>query len=140
MGNIEFTRIWEDTDFFEIECIASSEIVHAKMNTYVTDQGLDELAVKLDQFINQRTNEITWGTSQKGDKTTPDLVLTFSYKDRSRHIRVEIYMELDDGGSYANHNCCFYIDGFELSQIEHFIHGLDKLKKSPIGTKIAMTE
>lgn len=53
MGNIEFERIWEDDDFFEIKCKANSNSISVTMNSYVTDKLIDELTNKIYQFIHQ---------------------------------------------------------------------------------------
>ena len=138
MGNIEFERIWQDDDFFELKCKANSDSASVTMNTYVNDKLIDELTKKIQQFIGQTIQEFVWETGERGNKSTPDFVLKVFYKDRSGHIRVEVFCEIDDGGSLEEHNCCFYIDGIETWQLKQFGERIQNLKKQDIGTKVSI--
>lgn len=138
MGNIEFERIWEDDSFFEIRCKANSDNISIAMNTYVNDKIIDELTSKIRRFINQKIKEFVWETGERGSNSTPDFMIKVFYKDRSRHIRIEVFCEIDDGALLEEHNCCFYIDGIETWQLEEFGKGIKNLKTLGIGTKVSI--
>ena len=61
------------------------------------------------------------------------------HKDRLGHILIEVYMELDDGGSYSTHNCCFYLNT-EMGLLERFCNKLPKLKQEPLGIEVILNE
>lgn len=138
MGNIQFERIWQDYDSFELRCKANSDSVSVTMNTYVTDKLIDELKYKIQQFISHTIQEFIWETGKKGNDSTPDFILKAFYKDRSGHIRIEVFCEINDGASLEEHNCCFYIDGIEAWQLEQFCQRIQTLKIKSIGTKVSI--
>lgn len=138
MVNIEFTRIWEDDYFFELECKAYSNNISLKMNAYVDDKTIDELSNKIKQFINLKTKDFVWETSKNGNDTTPNFIMKVFYRDNVGHLRIEIYGEIDDGASYDEHNCCFFIDGIEAGQLERFGKRILYLKNQGTGMKISI--
>lgn len=138
MGNIEFERIWQDDDFFELRCKANSDRISVTMNTYVNDELIDELTFKIQQFTQQAIKEFVWETGKRGNDSTPDFMMKIFYKDRSGHIRAEVFCEIDDGASLEEHSCCFYIDGIESWQLEQFGEQIQNLKIHNIGTKVSI--
>jgi hypothetical protein len=138
MGNIEFERIWQDKDFFELRCNVNSDLIYAIIKIYVNDYIIDELSYKINQFINHEIQCFEWETGEKGNGSTPDFIMKVFYKDRCGHIRIEVFLEIDDGASLEEHNCCFYIDDIEVNQLERFGKGIQHLKENIIGTKISI--
>jgi hypothetical protein len=138
MGNIEFERIWEDDDSFELRCKANSDSISVTMNTYVNDKIIDKLTSKIHQFIHQQIQEFVWETGERGNGSTPNFMMKVFYKDRSGHIRTEVFCEIDDGASLEEHNCCFYIDDIESSQLEQFGKQVQNLKIRGIGTNVSI--
>jgi len=138
VGNIEFERIWQDDDFFELKCKANSDSVSVTMNTYANDKLVDKLTYKIHQFINKTIEEFIWETGKRGNDSTPDFMMKVFYRDKSGHIRIEVLCEIDDGTSFEEHNCCFYIDGIESWQLEQFGKRIQNLKVKDIGTKVSV--
>lgn len=138
MGNVEFERIWQDEDFFELRCKAYSDRISVTMNTYANDKLIDKLTFKIQQFIHQKIKEFVWETGKRGNDSIPDFMIKVFYKDKSKHLRVEVFCEIDDGASLKEHNCCFYIDGIELWQLERFGERIKNLKTHIIGTKVSL--
>lgn len=134
MDNLSIERIWEDTDFFEIEAVAQSKIIRANMRSYTTANALNELASRLTTFPNNLTDRYVWENGVKGDESTPFLSLEFWCEDKRGNILIEVYMELDDGASYAKHNCCFFIRT-EVGLLNSFGKSLYLLNESGIGKK-----
>ena len=56
---------------------------------------------------------------------------------RSGHIGIEVFAELDDGGNYTEHNCCFFINT-EYGLLMNFCERLFRLKNSPAGYEIQL--
>lgn len=138
VGNIEFERIWQDDDFFELRCNASSSIINVTMKTYASDELIDELTSKIKQFISQEIKDFKWETGGKGNDSTPDFIMKVFYRDKAGHIRIEVFCEIDDGATLDEHNCCFFIDGIEAWQLEQFGKQIQSLKLKNIGTKVSI--
>jgi hypothetical protein len=118
MGFIEFERIWQDEDFFELRIEVHANNVSVSMNTYVSDKQIDELSNMINQFIGLKIQEFIWETGKKGNKSTPDFLMK----------------EIDDGGKLEEHNCCFFIDDIEAAQLEKFGSRILKLKNNELCT------
>lgn len=48
-------------------------------------------------------------------------------------------MELDDGGSYSSHNCCFYLNT-EIGLLEKFCEKIPTLKQNLLGIKVVLND
>ena len=48
-------------------------------------------------------------------------------------------MELDDGGDYSNHNCCFFVNT-EIGLLEKFKNELTHIKHQPPGVEIVLNQ
>ena len=59
------------------------------------------------------------------------------HKDKRGHIQIEVYMELQDGGSFAEHHCCFYVNT-EIGMLMEFGKNLQKIKQPILGRKIRL--
>ena len=138
---IEIVKIWQDDaePFFQLEITACSEIITAKSCIYSTNDMIDELEKKLQLFISNNEPEVFWQLGEKGDATTPSVSLKFFRASSSGRICVEVYMELDDGGKYSEHNCCFYVKT-ELGLLEKFYNRLPKLKEPQLNYPITLNE
>lgn len=63
--------------------------------------------------------------------------LRFFRKDKLGHIIIEVFVELDDGGDYAEHNCCFFVST-EYGLLMNFCESLVQLKKNPVEYEIQL--
>ena len=109
MDRLSFERIWEDDGFFEIKVTAQSEIISAATASYTDNERIGKLSSRLKSFPLSDDDSFFWENGEKGDWSAACFSLLFTCKDKLGHIRIEVYMELDDGGAYSKHNCCFYI-------------------------------
>jgi hypothetical protein len=134
MDILSIERVWEDTDLFEIEIIAQSDLICAKVRNYITSTSINELALHLATFPKNLTDQYIWENGTRGDDSTPFLSLEFWCEDKLGHIVIEVYMELDDGASYSKHNCCFFIRT-EISLLNRFGKSLISLSQSGIGKR-----
>lgn len=132
-------KIWYDNEMAQLTIVCSSSIITATAQIYVTDDLIDELIYKIREFLNGQVVESNWANEEKGDQSTACVSLRFLHKDKLGHILVEIYMELDDGGSYSSHNCCFYLHT-ELGFLERFCESLPQLKQKSLGVKVTLNE
>ena len=136
---IEMRRLWNDDTLSLLEVICASEIITMKTEVYVTDALIDELVHQIKQFLNKQIMESCWSNGRKGNGSTACLSLHFFHKDTLGHILIEVFAELDDGGDYNRHNCCFYINT-EMGLLERFCIRLQQLKHSTSDMKIVLNE
>jgi len=139
MNMLTFERVWEDIDFFEIEVTAQTNIIRASVRSYTTKTLISELASKLKIFVQNSNYRFIWENGEKGDGSTPFISLEFWYEDKLGHAVIEVFMEIDDGGSYSKHNCCFYIKT-EIGLLSSFGKSLLTLSEGKVGEKIALHE
>ena len=134
---IKIEKIWQDDDFFEVEIICSSEIITASTRVYITEESIDSLSSQIKKFFSGIIGTCFWENGEKGDGTTTYISLEISKKDKFGHILIEVYMELNDGGDFSKHNCCFYIET-ELGLLDRFNSNLATLKEPQIGIQVVL--
>lgn len=134
--NIIFSKIWEDDDIIELKAVCSSSVATITSKIYVSNPLIDELIFQIKQFLDRNIEEGLWANEDKGNDSTACLSLRFFSKDKLGHIIIEVYAELDDGGNYAEHNCCFFV-GIEYGLLMNFCESLVCLKNYPVGCEFA---
>ena len=137
--NIIFSKIWEDDDIIELKVVCSSSVVIIASQIYVSESLIDELIYQIRQFLNGNIEEGLWANGDKGNDSTPCVSLRFSNKDRLGHIIIEVFAELDDGGSFTKHNCCFFV-GTEYGLLMNFCENLSCLKKCSVGYEVRLND
>lgn len=136
MDLLYFKKIWQDTGFFEVELFAQSSFAMAKTCSYTDSTAINQLSSKLLSFT--ANDKYLWENGVKGDNYTPFVSLNFE-SDCCGHVKIEIYAEIDDGGTYSNHNCCFFVNT-ELGLLYEFGKNLCLLNRGEIGTKISLNK
>lgn len=137
IDNIFIKRLWQDADFFEIEVECRNEFIIAREEVYTTNALIDDLCSKIDIFLSEKADTICWKNGTKGDWSTPCTMLTFFHKDNRGHVQIEVFMEINDGGSLNTHNCCFFVNT-EIGLLQQFRENLLKLKTPQIGIEISL--
>jgi len=137
-------KIWQDEieDLFTIQMVACSNVIWAQASSYSQNIMIDELLSKLEGFINGKVDEVLWENGKKGGVAnfwSSYLSLKFFHKNKLGHVRAEVYMELDDGGEFSEHNCCFYVET-ELGLLEKFYKKLPLLKTPELDIEIVLNE
>jgi len=137
--NIEIEKIWQDDDFFEVRVRCSSEIVTAVSCVYISDEQMKCLYQQLNAFLcDEEMMQIYWESGEKGDNTTASISFLFIRVDMLGHIKIEVFMELNDGGKLSEHNCRFYVDA-EIGQLYNFLEQIPLIvTKDNIGYKISL--
>lgn len=136
---INIQKIWYDNELFQLAIVCSSSIITASAKIYVNDALIDDLIYQIKQFVDGQVTESYWANEEKGDDSTTCVSFRFLSKDKLGHVLIEVYMELDDGGNYSSHNCCFYINT-EMGLLEKFCHRLPQLKKKTTEIMIVLNE
>lgn len=136
--NIIFNKMWEDDDLMRLGVVCSSPVAMASSMIYVNDSLIDELIYQINQFLDGTVEEGLWANEIRGDDSTACVSLRFFKKDALGHINIEVYAELDDGGTYAEHNCCFFVET-EHGLLMNFCKKLANLKILPAGYEIQLS-
>ena len=137
--NIIFSKIWEDNDVIElkVECFSSVATITSKI--YVSDSLIDELICQIKQFLDGDIEEGLWANEDKGNDSAACVSFRFFNKDKLGHIIIEVFAELDDGGNFTEHNCCFFV-GTEYGLLMSFCERLVRLKNQPVGCEIRLND
>ena len=137
--NIIFRKVWEDDCLIEIRVTCTSSVASVISSIYVSDYSIDELICKIKHFLysKDRDEGNLWESGGRGDGTVACVSLRFLKKDALGHITVEVFAEIDDGGSYSEHNCCFFVNT-EYSLLLNFCDRLVQLKERPVGYEIQL--
>ena len=137
IDNIIFRKIWQDSDMFEVQVICSSSVVTVTSKIYVSDSLIDELIFQIKQFLGGNNSEGMWANENKGNDYATCVSFRFLNKDKLGHIVIEVFAEIEDGGDYTDHNCCFYIKT-EYGLLMNFCENLVKFKKNSAGYEIQL--
>lgn len=135
--NIILRKVWMNNDMAEVEVICSSSMATAVSKIYVCDEIIDELRREIDLFLRGCMKEGFWISGEFGNDSTACVSFRFIRKDRQGHIWVEVFMELDDGGGFDTHNCCFYVNT-EYGMLMNFCKSLHYLITNPTGFELRM--
>lgn len=132
-------KIWQDIFCYQVKITCASSHVVATNDIYISDDSIDTLFNGLNDFVKGKTKEFFWENGKKGDDSNACITFEFIHKDRLGHILIEVYMELDDGGNYSSHNCCFYLNT-EIGLLEKFCQKLPTLKRELLGIEVVLND
>ena len=136
-NNIIFKKVWQDNEFMELKVICYSDIVTIISKIYVSNSMLDDLICRIKQFLDDNIEEGLWKSEDRGNTTLACLILRFLRKDRLGHILIEVFAELDDGGDYTKHNCCFFVNT-EYGLLLEFCAKIEQLKEGRVNYEIQL--
>lgn len=139
IDRIEIEKLWFDDELAQLSVVCSSSVITASTKIYVNDALVDELIYQTERFLSGKAKESEWANEERGDHTPPCVSFRFCSHDMLGHILVEVYMELDDGGEYNSHNCCFYIQT-EIGQLERFCKSLPHLKRKEPNIRVVLND
>ena len=137
--NIVFSKIWQDDCLIELRVTCTSSVASVISSIYVSDDSINELICKIRQFLYSKDSDETssWSSIGSEDGPVACVSLRFLKKDMLGHIAVEVFAEIDDGGSYSEHNCCFFVNT-EYGLLLNFCDRLVQLKERPVGYEIQL--
>lgn len=135
--DIIFSKLWQDNDVIALKAVCSAPVATITSRIYVSNSLIDELIGQIEQFLRGDIEEGLWANEDRGNDSTACLSLRFLRKDRLGHIIIEVFAELDDGGDYTRHNCCFFVNT-EYDLLMNFCERLVQLKDNPAGDEIQL--
>ena len=136
---IHIEKIWQDNELIELRIICSSAVIMAAAKIYVSNALIDDLIYQIKQFLDGHVMESIWANEEKGNGSTACVSFRFLHKDKLGHLLVEVFLELEDGGDYSSHNCCFYINT-EIGLLSKFCEELPQIKQKQLGINIMLNE
>lgn len=136
--NITFRKTWQDPDVMELTVACSAPVITVRSAIYVSEALIDELADQIRAFLNGGP-EGFWANEARGNASTACVSFRFFREDALGHIGIEVFAELDDGGDYSRHNCCFFVRT-EHGLLMRFCDRLAWLKSSPVGSEIQLND
>ena len=137
--NICIQKLWQDSELIQLKIVCSSAVITATTKIYVSDYLIDELICQINQLLYGQGKESFWANEKRGNHSTACVSLRFLHKDKLGHILIEVFMELDDGGDYSSHNCCFYLNT-EMGLLERFCKRLPMIKQNSLGAQINLND
>lgn len=133
--SLTITRVWQDAYICEVEIKCETEHITVRGKVYTDDVLIDDLRNKIESFLEGKVDTTSWQNGTRGDMSTPCVSFQFSHKDKLGHVQIEVFMEIDDGGTLDKHNCCFYVNT-EIGLLYQFKEKLLKLKQPQIGIQV----
>lgn len=125
--NIIIRKIWQDSELAQLEVTCTSSVATAITKIYVSDELIDELICKISAFLDGCCEESEWANESRGNFSTACVCFHLIKKDKLGHILIEVFAELEDGGDYAKHNSCFFVNT-EYGCLRRFCSALPFLK------------
>lgn len=138
-NELVMTRVWQDIEFFQMEIECKTELIAVRGRVYTADYLIDDLCDKIETFLLGKASTTYWENGTRGDDTTPYISFRFFHKDEFGHMLIEVFMEIDDGGTLATHNCCFFINT-EMGLLYQFKQNLLKLKNPQLGVSVSLND
>lgn len=136
---IEMQKQYQDYDLIMLRVKCSSEVLTVTSKIYVSFSLIDDLIYQIDQFLNNKSNETFWEIVEKGNHSIARISLQFMHEDELGHVLIEVYLEIDDCGTYSSQHCYFYIHT-EIGLLDRFMKQLPKLKYGSPETIVVLND
>ncbi|WP_257143896.1 hypothetical protein [Bacillus pseudomycoides] len=88
--SIKIKRIWEDTDFFELNYEFSGFYSTANINIYTTSEELEDLKEGIIKFSTFKLHEFRWVSGEDIDNITHFLSMRFFLHDKRGIVGIEV--------------------------------------------------
>ena len=134
---ISFKKIRTESSCTELCVTASNSVICACAKIYVTAQMLEELKEQITAFLNESDLEGYWENDVPGIGGPPCVTLRLLPEKASDHVLIEIYMELNDGGSFMEHHCRFYVPSTR-TRLAEFARNLPAFAADQDGAQITL--
>lgn len=120
---LELTKIWEDTDFFEIHMLAHSPHCQVNIDFYTTNNELEELRKGISLL--SKNEEFVWKSGADSNNVTHYIYFRFFTCSKRGHIAIEVLVDTKLDFPF-NSRANFYIIT-ELGSLDDFVCELNKL-------------
>ena len=134
-----FQKIRTEDNVMEVHVSAGNPMITACARIYVDDKILYELQEQIFLFLREQDLAAYWENDVPGIGGPPCVTLKLLPQDNNRPVLAEIYMELNDGGSFMEHNCRFYVS-LDRLQLEAFALGIPEFCSGSSGCTLTAGE
>ena len=132
---IRFQKIASDAESMELNVSAQNPVISASSKIYVTVSMLQELQEQILAFLAENDLEAYWENDVPGCGGPPCVTMTIL--PHGLNVLVEIYMELNDGGSFMDHHCLFYVCT-DRPALKYFSQKLSEFVTAPPGAELML--
>ena len=126
-----------DDNFTELQVSAGNSVISASAKIYVTASMLEELQEQIQVFLEEQDLEAYWENDVPGIGGPPCVTIKLLPVGKSDAALAEIYMELNDGGSFMDHHCRFYVET-SRNALRIFAESLSHFSSDPVGSQIQL--
>ena len=132
-----FEKVQTENDIMEVHVSAKNPVITASAKIYVDTEILTELQEQIFAFLREQDLAVYWENDVPGIGGPPCVTLQFLPQDPAGRVLSEIYMELNDGGSFMDHNCRFYVSSDRV-QLEAFAQGIPGFCSGSNGCRLIL--
>ena len=132
-----FEKVRTENGIMEVHVSARNPVIQASAKIYVDSKILNELQEQIFAFLKEQDLAAYWENDVPGIGGPPCVTLKLLPQDHDGHVLAEIYMELNDGGSFMEHNCRFYVSAHRL-QLEAFAQGIPQFCCDDSGCRLIL--
>ena len=136
---IRFQKVHREPDATELNVTAQSPVITASAKIYVTDVMLEDLQEQISAFLGEKDLEGYWENDVPGIGGPPCVTLRMLPQKNDDSVLMEIFMELNDGGSFMEHNCRFYV-ATNRSSLQQFSDGIPAFCSGPAGCELTLNQ
>ena len=126
-----------EPECMELKVTAQNSVISASAKIYITAAMLEELQEQIHSFLQEPDLEGYWENDVPGIGGPPCVTLRLLPEEDPRLVLIEIYMELNDGGSFMEHNCRFYVAATR-EQLSRFSQGIQEFCASEVGAQLTL--
>ncbi|MDA1760581.1 hypothetical protein [Bacillus cereus] len=123
--SIKIKRMWEDTDFFELNFDFYGFSGTANIGIYTTNEDLEDFKKGIIKFSTFKINEFQWVSGEDIDNATHFLSMRFFLHDKRGIVGIEVVADNKQSKPYWMRSNLFILT--ELSQIDDFIKKIEQL-------------
>ncbi|WJE26681.1 hypothetical protein [Bacillus cereus] len=128
--SIKIKRIWEDTDFCELNLDFQGLSCNTNIDIYTTNEELEDLRKGIIKFSNFKLNEFQWVSGADIENITHFLSIRFFFQDKKGIVGIEVVADNKQSKPYWMRTNFFILT--ELNQIDDFVKKLERLIKEEI--------
>ena len=134
---IRFLKVRTEPSCMELNVTARNPVITASSKIYVTEAMLKDLQDQILSFLSEPDLEGYWENDVPGIGGPPCVTLRMLPQSDGSSVLLEIYMELNDGGSFMEHHCRFYVDTDRV-RLKQFSNGIDAFCSGSTGCELTL--
>ena len=135
MDNIIIKKIWEDSEFFEVNIGFSSDNLTTNIDVYVTNDIINNISKTMILFLEEK-NSCYFEIVEKNDDY-PYIRINFDKIDSHGNAVLNVYIEYNSE-DFDNRFYCFFPMYIEHGLLYSFGKRIKKLNEMSVGEKVSI--